>query len=43
VCKLGLFWHEWAILKHECSHRRKLSNSDSVEQKINYVNNVANY
>jgi hypothetical protein len=21
VCKLGLFWHEWAILKRECNER----------------------
>jgi hypothetical protein len=25
VCKLGLFWHEWAILKaHECQKRLNL-------------------
>jgi hypothetical protein len=23
VCKLGLFWHEWTILKRECNERFK--------------------
>jgi hypothetical protein len=34
---LGFFWHEWATFKTRVkrggSHRRKFSNSDSVEQK----------
>jgi hypothetical protein len=37
VCKLGLFWHEWAILKRELNERFKGPIYKQTRQ-INYYN-----